>query len=78
METETHEAAPVTCLGVSLANVLIFSRTTEIPLSSEAFNSNTLARNRSGLSKYGQRSVSSEVTGHSREDGMDVPKHLSC
>jgi hypothetical protein len=38
-----------TFLGVSLAKVLIFSLTTEIPLSSDAFNSNTLARNKSGL-----------------------------
>lgn len=48
-ERETDDAAPDTCLGVSLANVLIFSLTTEIPRSSEAFSSNTRARNKSGL-----------------------------
>jgi len=46
----TDDAAPETCLGVSLANVLIFSLTTEIPRSSEAFSSSTRARNKSGLS----------------------------
>ena len=45
----TDDAAPETCLGVSLANVLIFSLTTEIPRSSEALSSKTRARNRSGL-----------------------------
>ena len=44
----TYDDTP-TCLGVSLANVLIFSRTTLMPLSSEAFNSSTRARNKSGL-----------------------------
>jgi len=44
----TYEEIPA-CLGVSLANVLIFSLTTEIPRSSDALSSNTLARNRSGL-----------------------------
>jgi hypothetical protein len=47
----TDDAAPETCLGVSLANVLIFSLTTEIPRSSEAFSSNTRARNKSGLAQ---------------------------
>ena len=46
----THEDTP-TFLGVSLANVLIFSLTTEIPRSSDAFNSRTRLRNRSGLQK---------------------------
>lgn len=38
-----------TCLGVSLAKLLIFSLTTEIPLSSEALSSSTRPRKRSGL-----------------------------
>lgn len=45
----THLASPSTCLGVSLAKVLIFSRTTEIPRSSEALSSSTRERKRSGL-----------------------------
>lgn len=43
-----YEEIPA-CLGVSLANVLIFSLTTEIPRSSDALSSNTRDRNRSGL-----------------------------
>lgn len=38
-----------TLRGVSRANVLIFSRTTEMPRSSEAFSSRTRDRKRSGL-----------------------------
>ena len=45
---ETYEEIPA-CLGVSLAKVLIFSLTTEIPRSSDALSSNTLALNKSGL-----------------------------
>lgn len=45
----TYEDIPGACLGVSLAKLFIFSLTTEIPRSSEAFNSSTRARKRSGL-----------------------------
>ena len=43
---DTHEAG---CVTESLAKFLIFSRTTEIPRSSEAFSSNTLVFISSGL-----------------------------
>jgi hypothetical protein len=70
---KTHDDGPFTCLGVSLAKVLIFSLTTEIPRSSDAFNSSTRARKRSGLRCVNQVSFLG-----SDGSGRDVPEELPC
>jgi hypothetical protein len=75
-----HEDS-LTFRGVSLANVLIFSRTTEIPRSSDALSSKTRDRKRSGLdNQLPSVLVSSDVIAHPnscRARARMVPIYIS-
>jgi hypothetical protein len=65
-------ATPLMLRGVSLANALIFSRTTLIPRSSEALSSSTRFRKLSGLRDMWWPSTSTRQSGRVEAIAADV------